>query len=49
MIKLGLTRLGVAVGGLALSLTAGVGVASADPNRVRPSTRPALIRSSSRR
>jgi hemophore-related protein len=32
MIKLGLTRLGVGVGGLALSLTAGVGVASADPD-----------------
>jgi len=32
MIKLLLTRLGVAVGGLALSLTAGAGVASADPD-----------------
>ena len=32
MIKLPLTRLAVAVGGLALSLTAGVGVASADPD-----------------
>jgi hemophore-related protein len=32
MIKLPLSRLAVAVGGLALSLTAGAGVASADPN-----------------
>ncbi len=32
MIKPGLTRLGIGVGGLALSLTAGIGVASADPN-----------------
>jgi hemophore-related protein len=32
MIKLSLTRLAVAVGGLALSLTAGAGVASADPD-----------------
>ena len=32
MIKLCLTRLAVAVGGLALSLTAGAGVASADPD-----------------
>ena len=32
MIKLSLSRLAVAVGGLALSLTAGAGVASADPN-----------------
>ena len=32
MIKLPLSRLAVAVGGLALSLTAGVGVASADPD-----------------
>jgi hemophore-related protein len=32
MIKLTLTRLAVAVGGLALSLTAGAGAASADPN-----------------
>jgi hemophore-related protein len=32
MIKPLLTRAGVAVGSLALSLTAGVGVASADPN-----------------
>jgi hemophore-related protein len=32
MIKLSLTRLGVAVTGLALSLTAGAGVASADPD-----------------
>ena len=32
MIKLRLTRLFVGVGGLALSLTAGVGVAAADPN-----------------
>ncbi|OBB00388.1 hypothetical protein A5662_14640 [Mycobacteriaceae bacterium 1482268.1] len=32
MNKLGLTTLGVAVGGLALSLTAGVGVASAAPD-----------------
>jgi hemophore-related protein len=31
MIKLSLSRLAVAVGGLALSLTAGAGVASADP------------------
>ena len=31
MIKLPLSRLAVAVGGLALSLTAGAGVASADP------------------
>ena len=32
MIELALTRLAVAVGGLALSLTAGAGVASADPD-----------------
>jgi hemophore-related protein len=32
MIKLPLSRLAVAVGGLALSLTAGAGVASADPD-----------------
>ena len=32
MIKPLLTRVGVAVGSLALSLTAGVGVASADPD-----------------
>lgn len=32
MIKLSLTSLGVAVGGLALSLTAGAGVSSADPD-----------------
>jgi hemophore-related protein len=32
MHKLSLTRLAVAVGGLALSLTAGAGVASADPD-----------------
>jgi hemophore-related protein len=32
MIKLPLTRRAVAVGGLALSLTAGAGVASADPD-----------------
>jgi hypothetical protein len=32
MIKVSLTRLAVAVGGLALSLTAGAGVASADPD-----------------
>jgi hemophore-related protein len=32
MIKLSLTRLAVAVGSLALSLTAGAGVASADPD-----------------
>jgi hypothetical protein len=32
MIKLSLTRLAVAVGGLALSLTVGAGVASADPD-----------------
>ena len=32
LIKLSLSRLAVAVGGLALSLTAGAGVASADPN-----------------
>jgi hemophore-related protein len=32
MIKMCLTRMGVAVGGLALSLTAGAGVASADPD-----------------
>jgi hemophore-related protein len=32
--KLSLTRLAVAVGGLALSLTAGAGVASADPDPV---------------
>jgi hemophore-related protein len=32
MIKLSSTRLVIAVGGLALSLTAGVGVASADPD-----------------
>jgi len=32
MIKLSLTRLAVAVGGLALSLTAGAGVASSDPD-----------------
>jgi hemophore-related protein len=32
MTKLSLTRLAVAVGGLALSLTAGAGVASADPD-----------------
>jgi len=32
MIKLSLRRLAVAVGGLALSLTAGAGVASADPD-----------------
>jgi hemophore-related protein len=32
MIKLSLSRLAVAVGGLALSLTAGAGVASADPD-----------------
>jgi hypothetical protein len=32
MIKLSLTRLAVAVGDLALSLTAGAGVASADPD-----------------
>jgi len=32
MIKRSLTRLAVAVGGLALSLTAGAGVASADPD-----------------
>jgi len=32
MTKLVLTRLAVAVGGLALSLTAGAGVASADPD-----------------
>jgi hemophore-related protein len=32
MIKLWLTRMGVAVGGLALSLTVGAGVASADPD-----------------
>ena len=32
MIELSLTRLAVAVGGLALSLTAGAGVASADPD-----------------
>jgi hemophore-related protein len=31
MIRMSLTRLAVAVGGLALSLTAGAGVASADP------------------
>ena len=31
MIKLSLSRLALAVGGLALSLTAGAGVASADP------------------
>jgi hemophore-related protein len=31
MVALSLTRLAVAVGGLALSLTAGAGVASADP------------------
>ena len=32
MIKMSLTRLAVAVGGLALSLTVGAGVASADPD-----------------
>jgi hemophore-related protein len=32
MIKMSLTRLGVAVGGLALSLSLGAGVASADPD-----------------
>ena len=32
MIKLSLTRLAVAVGGLALSLTVGAGIASADPD-----------------
>ena len=32
MLKLSLSRLAVAVGGLALSLTAGAGVASADPD-----------------
>jgi hypothetical protein len=32
MIKLSLSSLAVAVGGLALSLTAGAGVASADPD-----------------
>jgi hemophore-related protein len=32
MLKLSLTKLAVAVGGLALSLTAGAGVASADPD-----------------
>jgi hemophore-related protein len=32
MIKLSLSRLAVAVGGLALSLTAGAGIASADPD-----------------
>jgi hemophore-related protein len=32
MIKLLLTRVGIAVGSLALSLTAGAGVASADPD-----------------
>ena len=32
MTKLSLTRLAVAVGGLTLSLTAGAGVASADPD-----------------
>jgi hemophore-related protein len=32
MINLSLSRLAVAVGGLALSLTAGAGVASADPD-----------------
>ena len=32
MTKLSLTRLAVAVGGLTLSLTAGTGVASADPD-----------------
>lgn len=32
MVKLSLTRLAVAVGGLALSLTAGTGIASADPD-----------------
>jgi hemophore-related protein len=32
MIKLSLTRLAVAVGGLALSLTAGAALASADPD-----------------
>jgi hemophore-related protein len=32
MIKMCLTRMGVAVGGLALSLTVGAGVASADPD-----------------
>jgi hemophore-related protein len=32
MIELSLTRLAVTVGGLALSLAAGTGVASADPN-----------------
>jgi hemophore-related protein len=32
MTKLSLTRLAVAVGGLSLSLTAGAGVASADPD-----------------
>lgn len=32
MAKLSLTRLAVAVGGLTLSLTAGAGVASADPD-----------------
>src|ERR1700694_1363184 len=31
MIRMSLTRVAVAVGGLALSLTAGAGVASADP------------------
>jgi hemophore-related protein len=32
MMKLSLTRMGVAVGGLALSLTCGAGAASADPD-----------------
>jgi hemophore-related protein len=32
MMKLSLTRMGVAVAGLALSLTVGAGVASADPD-----------------
>lgn len=32
MIKLSLTRSAIAAGGLALALTAGAGVASADPN-----------------
>jgi hypothetical protein len=48
MIKSLLTRAGVAVGSLALSLTAGVGSRPQIPIRVA-STRPALTRSLSRR
>lgn len=32
MIKQGLARIGIGVGGVTLALTAGIGVASADPN-----------------